>query len=349
MDPIVNFDFQHFFGTTGEHVDTIINNMEEHVHRIAIPKRDGTKRIVLAPSKVLKRVQKSLHFKFFKKYRNHDSAHGFVLKRGIVSNAIGHVGAKSMGIIDIKNFFDSINENHLKNVLFGNKNICKFCKQYARMACGECNPSIYHNNSTTFKYMCEEMLALFNEDYCKETGCESLFKRIIGVCTYGGYTAQGFPTSPVIANIVLRGLDQVLEGKLSPLGIKYTRYADDLCVSSKTMDKSQLRSACQQLIYKTLWSFNFSPNKKKTTWKNSSSRLKVCGVVVNIKTSVQRRVVKKFRAKVHHITVKRKDTVTKSEYFSARGWASFLMSVDRVKGAKYFNQLAEFGKSKGWS
>jgi len=346
--PGSNFNLKYFFSVSPEEVDKIIQNMESYITRITIPKKDGTKRIVLAPSKDLKYIQKCLYYKFFKKYKSHDAAHGFVNKRGIVSNAIHHVGAKSLGTVDIKSFFDTISEEHLQNVLFGNKNICKFCKNYERMVTKGCNPSLYHNKLQNFPHMCEEIAAMFIPEYCIETEYQPMFTRIIKICTYEGFTAQGFPTSPIIANIVLRGLDKALEEKLTPLGITYTRYADDLCMSSKTMNKDQLKAAAQNLIYKMLWAFKFQPNKKKTMWKNNSSRLKVCGVVVNVKLAIQRRVVRKFRAKVHHITVKRKDTSTRAEYRSAKGWASFLMSVSREKGRKYYDQLVAFGKERGW-
>jgi hypothetical protein len=348
VTPNSNFKIDYFFSKPCEEVDEIIQNMDNHINRIAIPKKDGSKRIVLAPSKDLKYTQRCLYWKFFKKYKQHDAAHGFINKRGIVTNATIHVGAKSLGIIDIKSFFDSISENHFKNVLFGNKNICKFCKYYDRMVTGECNPSLYHNKLKDYKYMCNEILAVFSADYYKESGYISLFTRVIKLCTYEGFTAQGFPTSPIVANIVLRGLDKALTEKLQPLGINYTRYADDLCISSKTMIKDELKKAAQSFIYKELWAFGFKPNKKKTTWKQRTGRLKVCGIVVNEKLSIQRRLLKKFRAKVHHITVKRKDTTTRKEYRSAKGYASYIMSVDRSKGKKYYNQLASFGKEKGW-
>jgi retron-type reverse transcriptase len=345
---IVNFDSHYFFGADPPFVKNIISNMEKHVTMAAIPKKDGSKRKILVPSPELKNIQRNLYYKFFKRYKHNSAAHGFVKKRGIVSNAKEHVGAKSMGIVDIKNFFNTISKDHLKNVLFGNKNICKCCANYPRMMCKECDPSIYKNNSTKFKYTCDELLAMFNDEYCLETGYISLFQKVINACTYNGFIAQGFPTSPIIANIVMVGFDKKLVKKFEPLGITYTRYADDLCFSSKVMSKEELKDACQIFVYKALWSFGFAPNRKKTLWKNCSSRLSVCGIVVNKKLSIRRRDVLKFRAKVHHITVKNKDTVTRAQYNSARGWASFLMSVDKEKGKKYYNQLAAFGKDKGW-
>jgi len=74
--------------------------------------------------------------------------------------------------------------------------------------------------------------------------------------------------------------------------------------------------------------------------------MKICGIVVNVKKSIQRSEVKLFRAKVHHATIKHANQTTRKKIRELKGWASFLMSVDHNKGKKYMNQLLEFEKSK---
>jgi hypothetical protein len=98
--------------------------------------------------------------------------------------------------------------------------------------------------------------------------------------------------------------------------------------------------------YALLWAFNFKPKREKTRYKNKGTRLKICGIVVNKKPSVQKSVVKKFRAKVHHALYKYPDRTTKARLRSLKGWASFLMSVDKPKGEKYMHQLIAFESNK---
>jgi RNA-directed DNA polymerase len=50
--------------------------------------------------------------------------------------------------------------------------------------------------------------------------------------TFKGHLPQGPPTSPFLANIVALPLDQAIIDLVTPLGITYTRYVDDLCLSS---------------------------------------------------------------------------------------------------------------------
>ena len=341
-----NFDFEVIFGKQLEDVDDILKNKEQHLRRFSIPKKDGSLRTILAPDSNLKYIEKMVYYKFLKRYSYSDAANGFIPKRGIVTNAMPHIGARSVGKIDIAKFFDSISTDHLKNCLFGNKNVCRYCKNYTRMLDGKCHPSLYKNKIQKFDFRCEEMKAVFVPDYCKETGYQSLFTRVIDACTYNGFTAQGFPTSPMLANIVMRGFDKSMTEHCTQNGIVYTRYADDLAFSSKTMPKDELEAKTKKKAYALLWAYNFKPKREKTRYRSQGARLRICGIVVNTKPSVQKSEVKRFRAKVHHAIYKYPDRTTKTRIRSLKGWASFLMSVDKNKGEKYMTQLSEFEDRK---
>ncbi len=343
---IFNFDLKKILGKPVAEVDKILLDKEKNINRIVIPKKDGSPRNVIAPGRDLKYIQKSLYWRFFRRYKPHDAAHGFVAKRGISTNADFHVGALSVGKIDVSNFFDSISTDHLKNCLFGNQHVCRYCKHYLRIMDGLCNPSLYKNKSTDFKYKCDEIKAVFIPNYCEEVGYVSLFNRIIDICTYNGYTAQGFPTSPVIANIVLRGFDQAMESHCLKSGVMYTRYADDLAFSSTTHTKEELRKVVMQKAYRQLWGYGFKANKKKTIFKSRSGRLKICGVVVNEKKNIQRSVLHKFRAKVHHAIVKFPEKTTKTRIRQLKGYASFVMSINNKKGKFYMDKLLAFEAQK---
>ena len=341
-----NFDFKAIFGKPVGEVDDVIKNKESHIKRFTIPKKDGSSRTILAPDSNLKYIEKMVYYKLLKRYSYSSAANGFIPKRGIVTNAMPHIGANAVGKIDIAKFFDSISENHLKNCLFGNKNVCRFCNKYTRMLDGKCHPSLYKNKLQNFEFKCEEIKAMFIPNYCEQTGYQSLFKRVIDVCTYNGFTAQGFPTSPMIANIVMRGFDKSMLEYCKENDITYTRYADDLAFSSPVLTADELMEKTKKKAYALLWAYNFKPKREKTRYRAQGARLKICGIVVNEKLSVQKSVVKKFRAKVHHAICKYPDRTTKSRIRSLKGWASFLMSVDKPKGEKYMHLLTEFENRK---
>jgi RNA-directed DNA polymerase len=340
-----NFNLEKIFGKPLAEVDDIINHMDDHVKHIEIPKKDGSKRKILAPDDSLKWIQKRLNWLIFLRYKPSANAQGFVKSKSIVSNAKVHVKPKSLGHVDIKNFFDTINEKHISNCIFGNKNICRLCNHYTDMMAGKCSPSIYKNKTANYPHKCEEMKAVFIPDYCERKEYDSLFKRIIKLCTYKNSAAQGFPTSPYIANIVLRGFDLKMQKIAEENGCQYTRYADDLTFSSKTHTKEELQKLFKDPAYRTLWGFGFEANKAKTYWKDRG-RFKVCGVVVNEKTNIMRRTIRTFRAKVHHAIVKHAERTTRGHIRKLKGWASYLMSVNLTQGQKYMKMLTDFEATK---
>jgi RNA-directed DNA polymerase len=346
MQPHSNFNFVEVFGRAQEEVDEILAEKEQHVRTIEIPKRNGGKRKIVAPDHRLKYILKSIYWKMLRRYKPAESAHGFVTKRGIVTNAQLHVGCEAMGKIDIKSFFDTIGVQHLQNCLFGNKNVCRFCRHFERMQDGKCHPSLYKNKQEKFEYGCEEIKAVFVPGYCEQTGYQSLFTRVIDLCTINGFTVQGYPTSPTLANIVMRGFDRTMEEHCKEHGITYSRYADDLAFSSMTHTKQELMELTKTKAYRLLWAYGFKPNIKKTRYKSKHGRMRICGVVVNVKTSIQRSRVKLFRAQVHHATVKFPDKTTRADIRRLKGWAAYLSSVDRGKGQKYMAQLVAFEQHK---
>ena len=55
------------------------------------------------------------------------------------------------------------------------------------------------------------------------------------ICCVDGHLPQGAPTSPALSNIIARHLDNRLLGLAKKMGCRYTRYADDLAFSGKSI------------------------------------------------------------------------------------------------------------------
>jgi len=333
------------FRTDPDVMDTITSDMDSHIAEYNIAKKSGGTRKIIAPDSKLKYQHNNIYYNILLKYRASKNAHGFVKGRSIVTNARRHVGAKSIGHMDITNFFDTINKDHLKNCLFGNKNVCKMCKHHDRMLDGKCHPSIYRNREVKYIHRCEEMKAIYINGYCEKNDYDSLFKRIISLSTYKNSTPQGFPTSPFLANIVLRGFDKKMDELAERHDCEYTRYADDITVSSKIHRKGELQHIFQKFTYNLLFGFGFTANREKTRWKDSG-RLSTCGIVVNKKTNIRRRDVMNFRARVDYATVKNADNVTRETIRKLKGWASFLSSANERMGKKYMRQLKAFERKR---
>jgi len=64
-------------------------------------------------------------------------------------------------------------------------------------------------------------------------GCRSYFAaHLARITTINGRLAQGFNTSPVLANIVFKPVDEQLNSICNQYRCKYTRYADDITIST---------------------------------------------------------------------------------------------------------------------
>ena len=125
-------------------------------------------------------------------------------------------------------------------------------------------------------------------------------EHLAAICTLDERLPQGAPTSPAIANIVCRKMDDAL-GKLSESkGLKYSRYADDLTFSgSEFIDKAFLHAVRSEVAL-----HGFSLNADKTRFAGPGDQMEITGVVVNSHAQPPRRWRKNARAKIYNISQK---------------------------------------------
>lgn len=76
----------------------------------SIKKKSGSERLIHAPVKGLKSIQKTLSFILQCVFEPHKAAYGFVRNKSIVDNAKVHVGSNYIYNIDLKDFFPSIDQ-----------------------------------------------------------------------------------------------------------------------------------------------------------------------------------------------------------------------------------------------
>ncbi|QVW24127.1 trypsin-like peptidase domain-containing protein [Pseudomonas hormoni] len=81
-----------------------------------IPKKSGATRVINAPKKTLKVLQRSLAEHLEKFYYPKSSSHGFVRARSIKTNAQPHVDKNYVFNIDLKDFFDTIHFGRVRNL-----------------------------------------------------------------------------------------------------------------------------------------------------------------------------------------------------------------------------------------
>jgi RNA-directed DNA polymerase len=82
-----------------------------------IKKRNGKTRRIDAPQEPLKSIQRGIVDKILYNFRAHPVAHGFVHGKSPKTNAEMHLGKKFLLTLDIKDFFNSIEESHVAHTL----------------------------------------------------------------------------------------------------------------------------------------------------------------------------------------------------------------------------------------
>ena len=282
--------------------------------RFTIPKRTGGERVISAPRARLKQAQHWILEHILERLPLVDSAHGFRQGRSIVSNAQPHVGAAVVVNVDLRDFFPTVTYRRVKGM-------------FRRLGYGE-------ETATLLALLCTEP--------------ETLEAALDGVTYYVARGArrlpQGAPTSPAITNVLCRRLDLRLSGFARKHGLTYTRYADDLTISSK-QDQTELVGSILAVLHKVAAAEGFVVHPDKVAVRRRGRRQEVTGLVVNERLGVDRRTLRRFRALLFQIETdgpegKRWGAGGTDVLHAAMGFANFVHMVDPAKGDELRKRVA---------
>jgi DNA-binding CsgD family transcriptional regulator len=126
---------------------------------------------------------------------------------------------------------------------------------------------------------------------------EDVAEMLAELCCLDDRVPQGAPTSPAIANLVLRGLDEQLSRLADEAGHRYSRYADDLTFSSQERIQANFLDQVQHAVEQA----GFELKPEKTRFSGFEGRMEVTGVVINDKMQPPRAWRKRTRAKIHKL------------------------------------------------
>lgn len=278
-----------------------------HYVRFTVKKRSGGDRVLSAPHKRLKGIQRWILAEILNKVPLEPAAHGFVPGRGIVSNATPHVAQQFVVNLDLKDFFPNVGYRRVRHA-FRRVGYSGAVSTILALLCTECP-----RQPVTFN----------GERYEVAAGPLGL--------------PQGAPSSPALSNLVARKLDRRLAGFAKKLGLNYTRYADDLTFSGP----AELAPRIGYLLAKVrhvAQEEGFTVNEKKTRVMRRSRAMEVTGVVVNDKPSVDRDEVRRLRAILHRAKTEGLDKQNRQEIPHFRAWLqgkiAFVSMVKPDAGAK---------------
>lgn len=235
-----------------------------------IPKKNGGERIIHAPKKELKFLQKKLSNVLWecylesiesktkdKNFKTPVLSHAFEKGKSIITNSQMHRNKKYTLNIDLKNFFDSFNFGRVRGFFIKDR------------------------------------------DFAVSPEIATVIAQI--VC-YQGKLPQGAPSSPIITNLITRILDYRIVKIAKKYRFTYSRYADDMTFSTNRELNSNKLRASRELesflseLEELIVSSGFEINPEKTRLSNNMQRQEVTGLVVNKKINVKREYVKNTRA-----------------------------------------------------
>jgi hypothetical protein len=144
-------------------------------------------------------------------------------------------------------------------------------------------------------------------------GIDGEVAKAVGViCVTRNQLPQGAPTSPLLANMISYRLDRDLMGFAKQHLLRYTRYADDISLSSYAHPLALFegglplsgRVPIEQLseaLRGAIQSNGFEINPEKVWYSGPKSRKEVTGLIVNEFTNVKRTFVRDLRAALYKV------------------------------------------------
>ncbi len=247
---------------------SIHRQRETTVHYVtfAIRKRSGGQRLIHAPKRRLKAIQRNLLEQLVEKLPVSRFAHGFRKGLSVATNAAPHVAKPVVIKLDIADCFPTIHFGRVRGLL---------------IAYGYSYP------------VAQTLAVLMTEPPRQPVEIDGVLYHVpVGprVCV------QGAPTSPALCNAVLRRLDHRLAGLARKHGYDYTRYADDLTFSGVDLTKISLILVRAARIAREE---GLPLNDQKTHVMRAGQRQTVTGVTVNQTAGLSRRERRRLRAAIH--------------------------------------------------
>lgn len=225
----------------------INDGLEKHYTSFKIPKRNGKLRQIDAPDEDLKQILRQLKDQLQNRFKclPHNAAFAYVKNRAPLDALKKHQRNESKWFLklDLKNFFPSCNESFI----------------HAQLS--QIHP--------------------FSQCYTDKESQKAIFTVIQGAMLRGGLP-QGTPLSPFLTNIIMIPIDYAIHNlckQFNKQHLVYTRYADDILISSKyNFDFKEVEKQIDAILKRT------SPlqiNREKTRYGSAAGSNWNLGLMLN--------------------------------------------------------------------
>lgn len=130
---------------------------------------------------------------------------------------------------------------------------------------------------------------------------EEVSRLLTMLTTKDGALPQGAITSSYLANLVLWRDEPVLQAKLAAQGITYSRYVDDMALSSPSHLSKAVQSELIAQVYGMLRKNGLSAKRKKHEVFSATEPMIATKLIVNRKPSLDPQKRSQIRAQVHQL------------------------------------------------
>lgn len=225
-----------------KYVASIICRSNRYYKEYSIPKKDGSVRRIAQASPELKTLQYWIVRNVLTLFPI--SASSFAYKRGdsIKRHAEFHKDSRFIFHTDVKKFFPSINSDLLSDIIMQQKQ------------------------------------TLIDEKIWYDDVCDIVRK----ICFRYNRLCIGTVSSPMISNVVMYPVDEYLRAYCDKRGYRYSRYADDIYVSSETY----IPDTVIEVVRKQLSTLGLEMNDEKTWFKSKKNQRRVTGLIITDSGSV---------------------------------------------------------------
>lgn len=281
---------------------------------LAIKRKNGrSMRPISIPNPILMDVQRWILDRILATLPVHHNSYDYAAGKSIRQCAQKHLGARWLVKLDIRDFFQSINEVQVYSIFEGvgyqplvSLELARICTRYAEH-------STYIDIN---RYKARPHYAIIKA-----------YRRPLL-----GFVPQGAPTSGALANFVAYPLDIKLTELADSHNVIYTRYADDLTFSSSSNFDRDVALDLIKASRHILRSERFVMHEQKTSIIPPGARKIVLGLLVDGRSV---RISRWMRAKIeHHVRGTEKFGLT--SHVSHSGFSSIDGFVRHVSGTLAF-------------
>ena len=294
--------------------DIVCRRRVEPYRTFRIQKRslegDGRRfRRICVPEPTLRAVQQWINRRILSCAAPHEASTAFAMGSSVKRAAERHCCARWLIKVDLTRFFESISEVRVYRVFLSLGYQPLVSLELARL-CTRVDPTERSDPHWTAR-------------------CPTTIREY--VVDYLGHLPQGAPTSPMLANFAMLEFDEKLIELAARYGLQYSRYADDITLSTGAREFSYGDAKeIIHLTYSHIGQFGLSPNVAKTSISPPGARKVVLGLLVD---GPQPRLTRSFRHNLRrHLHYLLNPKVGPSRHAGARGFTAVAGLKNHVAG-----------------